>query len=76
MKKRHHVEITTFRRRTTIVLRNRSKAGRMLRSEGDDEALPQKHDELVPAARSDLDQNQTAISGKAEELRSQMTAND
>src|SRR5688572_28720825 len=47
MKRRHHVEITTFRRRTTIVYRDKSKAGGGVGSNGDDDALPQKPDELV-----------------------------
>lgn len=68
MKKRRRIEITTFRRRTAIVLRDRSKADRMRWAEADDEALPQKHAELVRAARSDLDQTQTAISDNAGDL--------
>ena len=67
MKKRRRIEITTFRRRTTIVLRDRSNAGRM-RTEGDDEDLPQKHVELVRAARSYLDQTQTEISDNTGDL--------
>ena len=68
MKKRRRIEITTFRRRTTIVLRDRSKADRMRWADAGDEALPQKHAELVRAARMDLDQTQTAISDNAEDL--------
>jgi hypothetical protein len=52
MKKRYHVEITSFRRRTTIVLRDSAKAGGRLRSEGVDEPLAQKHAELLQASRS------------------------
>lgn len=61
MKKRRRIEITAFRRRTTIVLRERSSPIRR-HPEGDSEKLPQQNAELARSAPSDLDQTQTAVS--------------
>jgi hypothetical protein len=44
---RHHIEIRTFRRRTTTVFWYSSTTGGRVGSEVADEALHQKHDELV-----------------------------
>jgi len=59
MKNLRRIEITTFRRRTTIVLRDRSEVGPAGPPPGDGEASPPVRADPARAAESDLDQTQT-----------------
>ena len=65
MKKLRRIEITAFRRRTTVVLRDRSEVVPPGRSHGDDEASPQVQAEPASAAETDPEQSQTMVSDMA-----------
>ncbi len=55
MKNRRRIEITTFRRRTTIVLREKSEVG-CREGEGDGQTLDLVRDESARVVESDLDE--------------------
>jgi hypothetical protein len=65
VKKPPRIEIKAFRRRTTIVLRDRSEVVPTGRSHGNDEASPQARAEPTRAAGSDPDQTPTTVSNTA-----------
>ncbi len=55
MKNRRRIEITIFRRRTTIVLREKSEVGRR-EGHGDGETLDLVRDESARVVENDLDE--------------------
>ncbi len=61
MKKQRRIEITVFRRRTTIVSRDRSEVGSLGRPNGDSEASHPVHANSACGVEVDRDQAQTNL---------------
>lgn len=61
MKTRRRIEITAFRRRTTIVLRDRSEVAPTGPPPGEKKASCPVHADSAQAAESDLDQTRTGV---------------
>src|SRR2546423_7399036 len=68
MRKRRRIEITIFRRRTTIVLREGAGAGPTRWPPVDGEATPPLRADPAPAEEADPDQTQITGAGTAEQF--------
>jgi hypothetical protein len=68
MKRRSRIEITVFRRRTTIVSRDGAGAGPTRWPPVDGEATPPLRADPAPAGEADPDQTQITGAGAAEQF--------